>query len=309
MLPTRRFPLVIDADGSDTVIIEDTEDVGALVGGSADGSVVASHVQISVSVRSATNHAIIINPDRTGGQTAEGWTIDGAIDAAWAAIVAGGCRHLRVRATLSSGAEGAIYSDGSAGTYGAFSGVLHLANAVCRSAGSFLNMFVKSASIEAFHCSAETVGDAIDLHDDSADFRSLTLANNIFKTAGKILTVDAPVAITYSDGNCFSHVGDFADLDGTAIADLGAWKTEVGQDAHSIDKDPLFADSSLALASDSPCFQQGRSTPNAGRDGTERALTIDQGAFQITDPVSVKGSFVGGRIRLSVNGSAPVTGI
>jgi len=309
VLPTREFPLVIDPNGVDHVVLEDTEGVGALIGGNAAGSVVASHVRVEVDVRSAASHGIIINPDRTGGQTAEDWTVTGQVDAALAAVVAGSARHLTVDGVLNAGAEGAIYNDGSAGTYGVFGGILHLANMVARAAGSIVDLFYDNLHIEAFHNSCESVGDVFDLHDDGSNWLGLTWANNIFSTDGKALTVDAPIHVAYGDGNCFDCGGDLADLDGTAIADLTAWKAATGQDNHSIEADPLFIDTTLQLSATSPCIQQGRSIPNAGIEGTERALTLDQGAYQITDPASVKASYSNGRLRLQVDGGAPVSGL
>jgi len=307
--PTRAFPLVIDGNGTDEITLEDTEGVGAIVGGKSDGTVLTSFVRIEVDVRSAASHTIIVNPAAAGGQECEDWTVNGDMDAALAAIVVGGLRNLRVGGKLTAGTNGCIYNDGGDGIYGIFKGVLLLANSVLRAAGSAVNIYFCNLLIEMFHNSAETVGDILTLTDEASDFIALTACNNIFDSDGKFVTIDADLHVPYSDGNCFNLGGALADLNGTAIADLAAWRTETGQDPHSIEADPLFSDTSLQIPTTSPCVQQGRAIPNAGVEGTERSLTLDQGAYQVTDPASVKATYSGGRLRIRVDGGAPVDGL
>jgi hypothetical protein len=416
VLPTVVSRLVIDRNGLDAVEFADDQDAGCIVGGAADGTALASHVTIDLpglhSTQAANGRAIIVCPDRTGGQTAYDWIIkcpaiystrhalvlgclnsarlevqikgsnyqlgangevaftgsglddltaggtpgngmpprnykveiDGANDpdpdtfkwsddggttweaeeveitgaeqelqegvtVAFAATTGHTAGEFWTWSTIYSGA--AIYADGAAGIYGAFTGGLAMLNCTARAEGPVLDL-AGDFILVPIHCSFHSQMDDV-LRLTSVNGRlALVLLNTILQTLGEdkrcLRSSSALLCLLHSNGNCYHYPGDasaLAEIAGTEFADLAAWKAAYGLDGNSLDADPLLVDPAngeFTLAPASPCRMRGRAAANAGLEGIERAISIDIGAYQPSLPANWSIKNEGGEITARIEG-------
>jgi hypothetical protein len=321
VLPSARYPLVLDLDEDAAITFRDTEIVGALVNGDSSGQNLASHVRVSglkiLSVDGAAGLGIVLCEDRTGAETCCDWSLEDCEIAGMTANIVAGCLlGLRLTNVILTGpaTSGAVFADGSAGAYGPFTGVLAAGNLIAHAAGPAISLLSDGALIQLLCASLQSTGaEAVVLNDDgAATWAALTLVNSILQgaTGEEAISSDyADLAVMGSDGNCYHGPGGLADVGGVAIADLSAWRTWFGQDAHSQEADPLFVDERLTLASDSPCLLVGSAATAAGLEGNSRSYAIDQGARQSVNASGWDVNVANSRIRVALNASLGVSGL
>jgi len=321
--PTQEHRLLINRNGNDQVDFMDDQDAGCIVGGKSDGTNLASHVTIDLpgihSTQTATGKGILVCPDRTGGETARDWVFRNIqLYASQYGLVVGCLHSARLEAVQfrGFGSGAAIYADGPSGSYGYFTGGLALLNCTGRAEGPVMDV-TGDVSLWLVHCSLYSQDNVVRLLTLNNTI-VLCLINNILYTAGdskSCLSTDLPeLRVLQANGNCYYYPGAGAsllDLNGTDV-DYAGWKSIYGQDANSLEADPLLTDPAqgdFTFQSLSPCRMRGRAPVAYGLEGNERALSIDIGAYQPSLPANWSLNNRAGEITARIEGRIKVQGL
>lgn len=95
-------------------------------------------------------------------------------------------------------------------------------------------------------------------------YAKMRLRNNIAYDPGNGIKVDTNAELVESDNNVIYSANAFGVLGATSHATLAAWRTSSGQDANSVDTDPLFTNpdaGDLSLQAGSPAVDLGAIIP------------------------------------------------
>jgi len=319
VLPTLRFPLVLDRDGLSLIDFVDDQDAGALVGSSSIGTVSTSNVLIDGpnlhSTATATGKALIVNP--IPYNLVQNWKIKNSdlyasLNSLDVSLLIG--LHLANVRLPGQNSGGAIWSN--IDSVIPFYGKLTMLNCMIRALGPCLRIGVQHLALAAYHCAFWSEDDVLYLRDDGSSYwHSLTLLNSILQTIGdgkNILNcIPGPDLFPgLLNANCYHFPGAASALSNLAGGDtLANWQTLFGQDGESLNLDPQMTDAQggdFTLQQNSPCRMRGRTATAAGIEGNERALSVDIGAYQPSLAANWSLKSEGGSIVANLQGRLPI---
>ncbi len=282
--PTAAHPLVIDAEEGNAVTF-DGEDAGACLESGDVGSVRVRRIKF-------TGALVGILPARPGSAVVRDWRIEECL------FEGSPEKPLDIGVCLVNADLLAIrrcdFKDmtfQAAGTYAGapndYKTMVEMSG--CRSMGGFQWIYNDA---EVYFVLANNSAKANSFGVRHVGDKALILAgmmNNVLERGSsqfECIRADAAaeVRVLRSDGNCFhpGSSGAMAVVGGESLG-LEEWRARTGTDQASLETDPLL-DAGLAPRTFSPCLGLGRPWSGRGASGKTRAMSIDAGFEQVTEP-------------------------